>query len=410
MVNAAEFWGGSIAGGIVLLAVVYFVALSRARKSEQLIGRAITAMSQARGTAESAPQRALLRAVAETLLAQERAVTRIEGIIRKSARRERDCPEALDLLRELLALQEPQQLITDFLAEHGGGPGSEAFFGSLAAGLVRAATLEVYADEAPADLEELLLIASNGGVADVAVAGAVLGQRPCEHGSPAPRVADLHPDAVGGVVHALDQATRRQLRLATVLHGQAEALLRLRSHQNRRRGGLAGNDGAAGSHGGEHDGQVGERGRGVLDWARPWKRMPWGRPWMMMVPRLPDYAVFRAEELAVLEVALDAVGEAVDSAAEQVANGEPMRAVYLLAGVRVPVPAGLPGRIYQQESLAQVRPLAALGIGHRLAVCRWATSAVQEIARSGAEPLHAGNGAGGDASVRARSGLPGQRG
>jgi hypothetical protein len=148
------------------------------------------------------------------------------------------------------------------------------------------------------------------------------------------------------VAGALDQATRRQLRLATLLHGQAEAILRLR-------------------------GQRDETERKT--WRSRIHRL-------LVFPRLllrrPE---FKPDDLAVLEVALDAVGEAVDTAAEQLA-GDPTRAIYLLADLQAPVPGGLPGRIYNQNALSQVRPLAAAGVWHRLAVCRWAAAAREAIA------------------------------
>ena len=78
-------------------------------------------------------------------------------------------------------------------------------------------------------------------------------------------------------------------------------------------------------------------------------------------------------------IALEAVGEVVGTVAERPAEGEPAHAAHLLAGLRLPVPAQLPGRMYHQESPVQVRPLAAFGIWHRLALSRWAASALQAI-------------------------------
>jgi hypothetical protein len=132
-----------------------------------------------------------------------------------------------------------------------------------------------------------------------------------------------------------------------VLHGQAEAMMRLR--RSKRRGAVA-----------------------------FWMRL---RNFASFpLPRKPD---FRLDDLNELAVALDAVGEVLHLADEQLASGEPTRAAHKLAVLCVPVPAGLPGRMYLQESLAQARPLARFGVWHRLAVCRWAASALNAITRPG---------------------------
>ena len=94
-------------------------------------------------------------------------------------------------------------------------------------------------------------------------------------------------------------------------------------------------------------------------------------PWL----RTPD---IRRADLETLEVALDALGEAIDTAGDQ-SGGEPAHAAAYLAGLRVPASAALPGRMYHQESLAQVRPLAAFGVWHRLALSRWAAAAVWAV-------------------------------
>jgi hypothetical protein len=99
---------------------------------------------------------------------------------------------------------------------------------------------------------------------------------------------------------------------------------------------------------------------------------------------------FDPGDLQVLVVAFDAVGEVMDMARERMGRGDPMAAVHLLAGVRVPVPTGLPGRVYHQELLAQARPLAALGVWHRLAVSRWSVLIMGEIARGAIVPAAAG--------------------
>ena len=82
-------------------------------------------------------------------------------------------------------------------------------------------------------------------------------------------------------------------------------------------------------------------------------------------------------DLAPPVIALDAAGEVVGTAAERPAEGEPAHAAPLLAGLRRPVPAQLPGRVYHQESPVRVRPLAVSGIRHRFAPSRWAASVLQ---------------------------------
>jgi hypothetical protein len=350
--GASEAWAGSAAGALVLLVSVYLVLLFRALRNERVIGIAIVAMHAAL-TDEPPPQRALLSAVADTLAAQERAAARIEVAIHELALRGHQVPQSEELLKELLDLPEPQLLIADFLGEYGGGPGSEAAFASVAAGLLRAATGEVFgdlADEGLLELDRLLVLAAEGRIAPVALAGL---DAPLDPGPPpyrAPRVADLDPAAMLAIARALDRTTRRHLRLATLLHGQAEAILRLRRSE--------------------------QRGPAVL-WARVWQlvRFPQARK--------PE---FRPGDLAALVIAFDAVGEVVDTAAERLAEGEPTHAAHLLAGLRVPVSAGLPGRMYHQESLAQVRPLAAFGVWHRLAVSRWAASTLKAIVQGQMEP------------------------
>ncbi len=95
---------------------------------------------------------------------------------------------------------------------------------------------------------------------------------------------------------------------------------------------------------------------------------------------------FRLADLDRLAAAFDAVGEVLEMAAEKLSGGEAADATLLLAGLGIPVPAGLPGRMFLQESLAQARPLALLGVWHRLAVCRWVASSLDAIAREMSEP------------------------
>jgi hypothetical protein len=321
--------------------------LFRALRNAQVIGNAIKAMHAALED-DPSPQRSLLSSVAETLTAQERAAAKIEVAVHELALRGSQVRPPEDLLEELLALPEPQQLITDFLAEYGSYPASRTVFASVAADLLRAATIEVFGDlagENPIGMERLLLLAGQGMIATVALAG-LDGCR--ESVAPlyrAPRVADPDPLEMAGIVRALDRSARRQLRLATLLHGQAEAMLGTREDERR------------------HPAVFRARARQLL-------RLRW-----------PGEPAFGSAELTALVAAFDAVGEVIDIAAERLNDDEPMPAAHLLAGLRIPVPAGLPGRIYHQESLAQVRPLAALGVRHRLEVCRWAGAALQAVVR-----------------------------
>jgi hypothetical protein len=349
--GTAEAWIAGIVGALVLLVSIYLTLRFRALCNERVIGSAIERMRLAMAE-EPAPQRVLLRSVADTLVAQERAGSRIEAALRQQAWRAGQAARAEDLLRELLDLPEPQQLVAEFLQEHGGSQGADAAFASLTADVVRAATAEVFgapADESLVDLDRLLLLAEEGVIATVALAGqgafATL-SRPLPH---VPQVTDRNPAALVALTTALDQMTRRHLRLATLVHGQGETILRLRR--------------------GEQPDLTGR-----------WRRVRQS----LLSPgvRPPGFGTDDLEEIA---TALDAIGEIVDTARERLAAGQPTRAVQLLAGLRVPAPAGLPGRLYHQESLAQVRPLAAFGVWHRLAVSRWAASALRAGAAAGRE-------------------------
>lgn len=356
--SAAEVWAGGAAGALALLVCVYLTLLGRALRNERVIAMAITAMHDALDD-EPAPQRVLLSAVAGTLTAQDQAAGRVEVTIHELALRGYQVPEPEELLAELLALPEPQVLVAEFLEKHGGNPRSAAAFSSVAADLVRTATVEAFRDlpgrgagESLVLLERLLLLAADGRIAPVALAGLAAPPDPTAPATPpyrAPRVADLDPTAMAGLVQGLDGTVRRYLRLATLLHGQAEAILRVRRVAKQPR-------------------LAALRGR-VLDLAR------------YPPPRLPE---FRRSDLGDLEIAFDAVGEMVDTAAQRLAEGGPAQAVHMLAGLRVPLPAGLPGRMYHQESLAQVRPLAAFGVWHRLAVSRWVGATLH--AQSGTQP------------------------
>jgi hypothetical protein len=344
--NAAVIWAGGIACALVVLTSIYLIMLFRALRNEQVIGNAIRAMHAALDD-DPSPQRSLLSSVADALMAQERAAARIEVTVHELALRGSQVPPPEDLLKELLALPEPQQFITDFLSEYGSYPASRSAFSSVAADLLRAATIEVFGDlagENPVGMERLLLLADEGTIATVAMAGIEADGDSLSPPYRAPGVADLDAVAMAGIVRALDRTIRRQLRLATLLHGQAEAILGTRG-DGRRRSVLR-------AH------------------AQQLLRLPW-----------PGEPEFGSTELTALAAAFDAVGEVIDTAAERLNDDEPMSAAHLLAGLRVPVPGGLPGRIYHQESLAQARPLAALGTRHRLEVCRWAGAALRAVVR-----------------------------
>lgn len=344
--SAALAWVVGAVAVFVLLFSVYLVLIYRALRNERVIGIAITAMHGALAD-EPPPQRALLGSVAGTLAEQERAAARIGLTIHELAQNGHRPPPAEALLGELFALPEPHLLIADFLGEFGGGRGSGAIVTKVAADLLQAATLEIFGDLAdgnPVQLERLLLLAAEGKIVPVAQAAwdasADAGPLPYR----APRAADVGLTAMLAIAQSLDRAVRRQLRLITLLHGQAEAILRLQRHE--------------------------QTGPAVL-WARVRQaaHFPLARR-----PR------FQPGDLAVLVTTFDAVGEIVDTAEQRLAEGEPASAVHLLAGLRVPVPEGLPGRIYHQECLAQVRPLAAVAVRHRLAVSRWAAAALQTAA------------------------------
>jgi hypothetical protein len=137
--NAGE-WGAVIIGAIAVFAVAYFVLLIRGAENERVISSAIAAMVAARNSKISAPQRTLLHGVASALRAQERAAAKIEIAVYKSALPGRQLPELDELLKELLALPEPQLLAAEFLADNGGGPWANGAYDPFAAQLVGDAT------------------------------------------------------------------------------------------------------------------------------------------------------------------------------------------------------------------------------------------------------------------------------
>lgn len=345
--STAVAWEIGGAGALTLLVLLYLVLQLLAVRNEHLINTSVAAMRDALG-AEPAPQRALLCAIADTLVAQDRAAARIEIAVHELALGEREpqdsLPEPQQLLKQLLDLPEPQRLLADFLAEHAGAAISGTTFLAIKADLLRAATAEVFADltgEGSVTLDLLQELAADGGMEAVALAALKAPVLPGRAPFQAPRVAALDFSAMKAIVTALDSATRRQLRLLTLLHGQAEALLRVSRNQGRLKL------------------------RTRLDRAL---RLP--------LIRRPQ---FTRAELRELEIVFDAVGEVIDSAEKQLAAGQAAGAMQLLASLRLPVPAGLPGRMFHLDSLAQARPAAAVGVWHRLAVSRWLAAALTAV-------------------------------
>jgi hypothetical protein len=359
--GAPEAWAACAVGAVVLLVVVCLGWLFRARHNERVIAGAILDMHAALAEGP-APQRSLLSKVADTLAAQEREAAKIQLALQEIVPGETALPEPEALLKDLLDLPEPQLLLIEFLEHYAGSSDSDAAFVSVAAGLLRAAIIKVFgdlADDRAPELERLLLLGVEGRITPVALAGVGTDADPGALAERAPGVADLDPRAISAIVEALQFTTRRQLRLATLLHGQGEAILRLRQSD---RHGLA---------------AMIERLALLL------KFPPVARP------------AFGPAELRALVVAFDAVGEVIDTATERLSEGEPLPAAHLLAGVRVPVPPGLPGRMYHQDMLAQVRPLAALAVWHRLAVSRWTGLALLALISEGtAVPVYSGSSAG----------------
>ena len=347
--STAVMWEFGPALAVALLISLFVCLQLNLVRNERLINSAITAMRDAM-SAELAPQRALLRAVADTLAAQDRAAARIEIAVHALALRDPQLalplPDAGDLIKQLLELPEPQRLIADFLAEHAGAPISGTTFRVIAADLLHTATADVFDDLArdhPIELERLQDLAADGAIAAVATAGLTAPPLPGMPPFRAPRVADLDIQAMTAIVRALGLTTRRQLRLATLLHGQAEALLRIRRTEQ-----------------------------------RPLARLRWRLHQILRLPlvRRPE---FSREDLEALVIVFDTVGEIIDAAEKQLAAGEPARAIELLAGLRMPVPAGLPGRMYHLESLAQAQPTAVFGVWHRLAISRWLSAGMAAV-------------------------------
>jgi hypothetical protein len=353
VMGAAAVWGGGLIAIAVVLMAVYVALLLRGIANERVISQAIASMIAARRVRDVPPQRSLLRAVAKTLADQERAASRIEVAVREWA--------------------EPQELVTDFFAEHAGDAGSAGAFAAFAGQLIRMEIMRVYPDlddDWSADLDKLLAVAADGRISTVAFAG--LDVRIGTRQRRAPRMTDADEVTVPEIARAIERATRRQLRLATLLHGQAEAILRLRDARWKEKPRGAAVRSLLHPPGQDESGGESPDPGGASRWLRMRR--------LLAAPRIKlRRPGFRKEDLESLEVTFDAIGEAVENAVECLGNGEPMRALYLLTGISVPVPAGLPGRIYNRDSLAQVRPLVAIGVWHRLAVCRWAATAMREV-------------------------------
>jgi hypothetical protein len=368
-VKVAEMWVFGAGATIILFLSVYFSLLLRGAANERVIGEAVEAMLADRQRKDVPPQWRLLRAIMQTLADQERAAARISVAVSQFRSPGSPPVSPRDVVAEILDLPEPQVAVTDFFAEYAGDPESSGMFAAFAGQLVQAETRRVYQDlggDQKAGLGELTALALDGRVAPVAVAGLEVSGGPS--GPDAPLITDGDDGAVEHVVRGLEQATRRQLRLAVLLHSQATAIARLRASRDdraaeaiwtylSRRGGGA--DPA--SDGGD----------------TVTLRLRLHR--LLAAPRLKrQRARFQPDDLDSLEVVFDAIGEAIANAVEALTEGEPMRAIYLLAGIRVPVPAGLPGRVYNQDSLAQIRRLVTVGIRHRLAVCRWAAASLDD--------------------------------
>jgi len=90
--TAAALWLIGSGAVLAVLLTLYLIVQLNAVRNEQVINAAITVMCTAIGR-EPAPQRALLRAVADTLVAQDRAVARIETTVHELALRRSQSPE-----------------------------------------------------------------------------------------------------------------------------------------------------------------------------------------------------------------------------------------------------------------------------------------------------------------------------
>ena len=236
-------------------------------------------------------------------------------------------------------------------------------FTAFAGQLVGSEAKRVYADldgDASQELDRLMALAMEGRIAAVALAGLELrgGLRQAR----APLMTDGNPGAVEYVVRGLEQATRRQLRLATLLHTQAAAILRLRAVPRGQRVGEAVWSWLRRRTRGGSDGDSVGRGNGAL-------RLRVHR--LLAAPRLKLWRVpFRQDDLDSLEVVFDAIGEAVANALECLADGEPMP-LRVPAGRRPRAGSLRPARPNLQPGLARsgssTRRARRVGTGSRFA-------------------------------------------
>ena len=228
-------WAAVTAGVLVLFPAVTLSWILRARRDERVIGSAIVDMHAALD-AEPAPQRSLLSKVADTLAAQDREASSIQVSLREIERSGSGLPRPEVLLSDLLDLPEPQLLLTEFLGKFAGSIDSEAAFASVAARLLQTATLKVFGDltrRQPAELDRLMLLAADGRISPVALAGTRSDADRDFVAEEAQTLAAVNAHDMNEIAVLLQSAARRQLRLATLLHGQAEAILRARQSERR---------------------------------------------------------------------------------------------------------------------------------------------------------------------------------
>ncbi|MDH2430327.1 hypothetical protein [Sphaerisporangium sp. TRM90804] len=321
----------SIAAAAIAAAGTAFAVVLRlrTRRHRRTILSAASGMSD-RLRAEALPQRVLLSQVAAMLVAQDEAAAGLESDIRRLPPGR--AAEIEGLFSRFNASEEPTEPLARFLGGHACHSDPAALV-AFTGDAVRRAAREVIGDERLHDL------AAEGSARPVATAIVVHGLGTggeAVAARPAPR---LNGGDMQTAAKALDELTRRQIHLATLLHDQAEALLKVRP--------------------------------GIL--AKIASTLP--------IPRTPRHAI----DLGGIQVALDAAGEVLDIAGDLVSADEPVRAVRILAGLHLPVPEGFPGRVFHRELLAQVRPLTEAGIRHRLSVAHWTVHIGRHLA-GGAAP------------------------
>jgi hypothetical protein len=227
--DAWQVWALGAVGVIGLLGTIFLIWLGRARSNERLIGKAIVAMNAAM-TEDPPPHRSLLSKVIDVLSVQDHATGRIRLKLLDLIDDADESPlEPEALIDELLNVPGPQLLITEFFELYAGSQDPGAALTSMAARVVRTAIWQVFGDLAtdrPAALERLLLLADGGRIAPVALEYARSRPRPATDGTNTPTANQLDPPTINRIADALQSTTSRQLRLATLLHGQGEAILR----------------------------------------------------------------------------------------------------------------------------------------------------------------------------------------